>query len=389
MEEEIGSEKKPTPLSVQNTPYASKPKKSFYKIYFILGGLVLLLLIVIGMVFFVVGRNVPFESQNLKYGKIIISENIFKEYTKVCDSLSSYDQKRCYSFSGEISGDIRFCEYNGSISEKCIEQVALLNNNPELCKKLERPANCYNILAINNNDSKLCELYIKEEIEECKRRLEGYDEKNREGHISNFGECKDRDIGSKCYTYIASNTGNKELCESIKSMSEKKNCFEFFIEDVKGCNSTSCFTRFAIENKDPELCQSNYCLQLVAVEFNNISICQKIKGWNREKESCLIEFNVTSEFCDTLKDRKDECYFKLAKIEKNAQYCSNIRNNTGDPIFNPPLSAQTCYYHFALELMNKSLCQKILSEIECKWKVDILSIENNKLNRSITTLRNY
>lgn len=115
--------------------------------------------------------------------------------------------------------------------------------------------------------------------------------------------------------------------------------------------------------------QRNSCIQSLAINTNNVSICQKLPQTN--KYACIdnmsLKFNNIND-CATINQSKasSECVTNLAMKNENVNYCNKISNNTLE---------SNCIYTVAKSgyLNNISYCNTINNQTEknnCKYIYD-------------------
>src|SRR3989344_8340656 len=127
-----------------------------------------------------------------------------------------------------------------------------------------------------------------------------------------------------CYSAVAIEVGNPELCEKINARPKG--------DISKGESSVydDCYEKIASASNNSEICtkiigdnQRNSCYTVIATTIGNGAICEKITGEyaNYYKPQCILltaqkEGNIDA--CNTLTEGfRDNCYVRIALQSKN------------------------------------------------------------------------
>jgi hypothetical protein len=138
----------------------------------------------------------------------------------------------------------------------------------------------------------------------------------------NFEVCnliKNEQVGAHCQETVAEVVNEVSLCELINNSYWKNNCF--YNLAINNNNESPCGNIFG--NGD----QRNRCYHNIATSTNNYLICTYLIGV--EKEKCFLEVvkeTLNTEICKEFNTvlGQDSCYFKIAKLADNEEYCDLI-----------------------------------------------------------------
>jgi len=229
----------------------------------------------------------------------------------ICKALGNKDDINFCS--GVVARDISFCEKAGDWKEVCLDEVASLTKDIELCREVE--GNCYGSIAALTKDPTICE-NIKESgrADTCFAMVAGF---NRD--VSFCQNIKDEKAKTRC-EYTAK--GDSSLCKEL---------------EIKA-DSIRCWGAMAILEKNPSFCeetgfQKSWCYQSVAIKTNDGSICQEILDSDVPQPEydylmCMALVKEDISFCEELSTKgyvEEECLFSLARqISKSNIFSSSF-----------------------------------------------------------------
>jgi len=230
------------------------------------------------------------------------------EAVSICKILGNKDDINFCS--GVVTRDISFCNKAGDWKEVCLDEVAFLTKDIELCRKVE--GNCYGGIAAVTQDLTICE-EMKEDggADACFAMVAGY---NR--NASFCQNIKDEKVKTRC-EYVAK--GDSSLCKELETKAD----------------SIRCWGAIAILEKNPTFCKEtdflkSWCYQSVAIKTKDSSICQKILDSDVPQPEydylmCMAFAKKDVSFCEELSTKgyvKEECLFVLAKVISKANIFS-------------------------------------------------------------------
>ncbi len=243
---------------------------------------------------------------------------------------------------------------NEELKASCYIQVAIQKQDLSKCEEigkrwLNAEETCYAEFSIANKDASGCE-------------------KLKETH-------KDA-----CYTQVALNTNNAELCEKIQNRA---------ITDIgKGefSNYDECYSKIAEKRNDPLLCEKvlgnnrkNFCYTKIATTINDETICKSISGEYSTSylSQCYILIagaKKDSSICNNILEQatKEQCYERVAVSAKSITECNKLSDghivaqkeyipeNAGETRFLGP--TESCYENVISESKNPAVCKEIISD---------------------------
>jgi hypothetical protein len=144
-----------------------------------------------------------------------------------------------------------------------------------------------------------------------------------------------------------------------------------------------------------DLAESHLCIRDLAIEEQNIQICDKIinteKHFTNVKDLCYIDFaetNKNASICNDVGMEKSLCYAKVALAVNNLSLCENVnQSNTRDACYSEvgievgsasacgkiteeQLLRDWCYLQVAMKNNDSSLCNQIQESYYVDWCVD-------------------
>jgi len=198
-----------------------------------------------------------------------------------------------------LSEDIKTCSSLLWYKEECYFYTAINSNSSVACSKLSKLSetaktainrdNCYQLVAVAVQDTKICSLIEDESMKEScnseiiiKKALALLDP-------SVCGEIPGQDQRSKCYLKIGVAKQDTKICDLIEPKGYTGKCYEYIAlikTDTKLCDKWS-------ELYPEESDKKNFCFQQVN---DLIQYCNK-ETISANKQSCCQQHLVTLEIC--------------------------------------------------------------------------------------------
>lgn len=222
-------------------------------------------------------------------------------------------------------------------------------------------ADCYNIVAVNNNKPLLCEKIADKDIKNyCFYNIAiSYADENSCKNLSNTA-AKDT-----CFMHVSIAKGNAVLCS--KNISDKntiKSC-EDLVNLKCDISDGDCYIKIAEAKKDISFCDKiqdssrdkAICYSMVGMYTKDESVCNKI-GSDPEsgyyyKDECygrwVNSFRKDPKICEKI--GSDSCYLDIARFSPSLSLCNKIKNNTE--------AKSVCYALVAYDKKDSSLCAKV------------------------------
>ena len=183
------------------------------------------------------GRGTEYSELELRVSGCISHYNrdgCFRELGKeqgnleFCDGLHDEDKWSCYVGVATEKNDKSIC---GDISPdsskyvKCFTDIALQNNDPEICNAdMGQIDTCYAKVAINTRNGEICDkindMVVRESCLRTILRTTAVEEGNPE-----LCEQLDQFTRDICFSSLASETKKLEYCEKISDTNEKDLCY--------------------------------------------------------------------------------------------------------------------------------------------------------------------
>lgn len=301
--------------------------------------------------------------------------------TSFCDNITKETTRNeCYYILAANSLDDSFCRmistsdyYSSPKASTCYTNIAILKNDPKICKKTGDPINeayCLSQVAENMQDIDTCRL-----IE---------DESKRESCIFKVGVLR-QDIAfffelgkndNNLASHLASTTGNIFYCEFISSPSQYQNCIKYnmgrgsdvsYSAQAVSENNTSlcydsnykyrCFFEIGFKSQDRDICigiENDYYRYLcnLGLKIRNFPICEDAINLGGLK-GCFNDLNppdlLQKELCIESKDSWNYCIQTQAERDDNPDYCLLL----------PPDLQDRCLSDLAKANDNISICEDI------------------------------
>ncbi|RLI84964.1 MAG: hypothetical protein DRO76_06105, partial [Candidatus Altiarchaeales archaeon] len=292
--------------------------------------------------------------------------------------------KNCNDFDLKDS-----CE---DIHYQLLSEWSIQQNNVSLCNlALGKRDECYLHFAISKDNPKICEL-IDSNATECW------------GGFRGGGGCKY--IKNDCYLHFAIKRLNVDFCNKIEHKEKigptRSECIREVVEKSKNASlaqsvnitlcdtfpsylQDSCFSDVAYITKNPDICEGikdmderDNCFFSLAKKLKDGMICYRILPLSCRPRNCLNKifgydtpkppdpnyYNVS--ICDIVNfttEQRDRCYMHFALKTNNPSICEKINDTHSDRIEG---DRNYCYRTIAYELKNKTICYKLPSEEEIK-----------------------
>jgi hypothetical protein len=123
---------------------------------------------------------------------------------------------------------------------------------------------------------------------------------------------------------IAGSTQSPIICSLHLEIKDDSFIFQ------KGAKN-SCLTSIAIKENNPQICESNRCVEVVASRNQDLSVCNYAEEYSNCIYSVALQLiknpgQLTPEICNVLnkKEAKDDCLKRFAFELSNKDFCLNV-----------------------------------------------------------------
>jgi hypothetical protein len=182
---------------------------------------------------------------------------------------------------------------------------------------------------------------------------------------------------------------DKLLCDKIENNNFHDNCLENIAvntNDISLCDKVFGIKDFCISNvarklNKPVFCEDivddnrkDNCFRGVAVDYRDAYLCSRIAS-QKTRDGCFKEIGVATSdatMCESVEedaDARDNCFYSVAVYTKEPIHCSSIE---GDDELR-----DTCFSVLARQSLDLTLCKRILGEDknECTKQVAVLNYD--------------
>ncbi len=329
----------------------------------------LILLITIGSIVYWQYFRTPKENYQLDSSEEQSEEEItekkgisFKNVIEKCEDAEDYFKSACI---------ISACDAIGSTEER-IERCINKENyyEKDVCLNAITPKTMEVCENTSDNNKDFCYLGIAEETGDasmCDKISPGFNEK------------------APCYIKTAKENKNSDICKKIESNDYKNWCLAVATGDASKCNNmkykkSACYIDVAKEKDDPSICNifegfdkeafKNSCYVAIAHLRKDISLCDNINENYREacyqeakddyeKSMCSSIVEYSKKLC--IKEVKAHIAYEEAMNKENYSICEEEipAEEIKDLDYSPEHYINECYYNFAIENGDVSLCNKM------------------------------
>lgn len=344
-------------------------------------------------------------------------------YFYVVTALSEKDKES--SYSNEISAIPKIADLNvpaptGLTLEQCNAKTNLLQKDL-----------CIQDLALQNSDTKTCELLKSISVDKCYNdiAIKLSDEK-----ICEKISAKSQALRNQCFNDVGIKLNSKEICAKVLENDALRNsCIKTVstsLQATQGCSAIDevferddCYKQLAVSGKNASYCsfisttissgsfvrdncldavlastkstivcayyistaKKNECLKSVAISLNDETICNQIPDQNRQ-DYCFNEINNTLKqvsICYGIQ-HPDNNSLRQSCIE-TAVLANPSKENCG--LLAPSNSRDTCFYNLAISLNNDAtLCNGINFDLDLKddcYEKVAIALKNGELCKNI------
>ncbi|MFH1722010.1 MAG: zinc ribbon domain-containing protein [Candidatus Altiarchaeota archaeon] len=263
------------------------------------------------------------EAADQCYGQIAVD----KKDPKVCNNLNDDAELDCLTAVSVATGDKKICDqiYDAAFMDPyndCLAQIAVKNNNPDDCTKIEDPIMKDQCLRQIAHKSRSVDDCMKITIDPRFRDLCLEEVAIRDGNKDICEKIADAEMKKLCYLNIARDNADKDACEHLK---DNKDAYEVCIMGVAegGGGKDVCkdITNEALRDM---------CYAKVAMKGLDKSVCDEIKDFNA-RQACSAEISILSgRFdCDGLEQQKyrEDCLKAKAAFEAgDVELCKQLKS---------------------------------------------------------------
>jgi len=366
-------------------------------------------------------------------GRCFLSVGVEASNTFYCGKIIDPETKdSCFSEVGKKVGDPDICIQilnDQKARDECYDNAAIKTKNHEACDPIFDPTardECYISVARVASDVTFCEKAstrrtsdgIQRDIcyassknkltgEFCAKLMDGNlrsvcfsAAENTPSEQINCNVFDDEDSRESCSEWYATYSGDTSLCYEL-DVEDQENCLNEAIETsttMQTCNSikdkhykirNSCYTKVAVESEDKDICKTiisdskerDNCLTWVALAIEDSSICKEITGNNISgKDSCYSQVALKTKntfICESIQTDQSyhRCFSEIALSFGFPGVCKDALRE--DLRLLPYPGTEYCYKNYAVETIDKDICDKIsFSSLveECKQDVEIAII---------------
>ncbi|MBU0763079.1 MAG: hypothetical protein KKD39_08645, partial [Candidatus Altiarchaeota archaeon] len=266
----------------------------------------------------------------------------------ICAKITDLSRRDgCYTNISITSKNPQLCNKVGSDTWRaqfCLYPLALLLKDRKICEmipeleKLNYREACFRKMSELMQDATLCDkLEDQKDIDICK--LEAGMKNNDTNTCLSITNTTRKD---QCLRNVGSNLKDLSICNMIGNNLDRLTCSlratptDYNLcsqyENIDGKNS--CYSRIAIDTNNSNLCQyiessrlppKDYCYEAIAKTTGDVNLCEKIEDSNR-KISCRGSIKENSVSCAFVNDqrKKDSCYQSMGIDNGKPEYCEKI-----------------------------------------------------------------
>ena len=156
---------------------------------------------------------------------------------------------------------------------------------------------------------------------------------------------------NKCYVDLAKSVMDAKYCDFLEKQDKSYNYCIFSVSelnhDVSLCRTIQddtnwgdlCYWRYAEYSGEASFCyklslinEKNECFYNIALDKENVEICNKIPENYNLNQKCIYELAKETEnveFCELLKSSasRDVCFIAIAEIKQDRSICASIKSN--------------------------------------------------------------
>lgn len=233
-----------------------------------------------------------------------------------CSFASDYALGLCIYKYIRSTGETEYLEYcavgDASASNICIPSIALLEQNPDYCFKVNteheissKDNNCVKNIAISKNDISICEeIYPDRGLpypgiatkDICKAIITQDEEKCLS--LESIQSYLIKEWIGPCLDNVAFLKNDVSICEEISDEDVKRYCRASILKDISECGG------------------DEFCIKLAAIRSNDVTLCEALSD-NYFYNECYGVINRNINQCDNIESlyNRNNCKFSVNLIE--------------------------------------------------------------------------